>query len=371
VAGGVATADSSTIMAMDGDRLVARDARTGAVRQTVPVGANLIVSAVSPDGLMVALSTTTNASYLPAGRMQTKLVVVSLAGLTVRSYDLAGNLAPDAFSADGSGLFLVSYLPPAKPDRYQITSLALDSGDIGGVFGWQKEALEDMRGRAGTRVLAPDGKTLYTLYLRPPAQPGGATDDLRAEVHTLKLDQGWAHCVDLPAGFGGSDLTASALAVSPSGTRLYVVDRGLRQLVEIDTNSLAITRSTALALTSTSVSAPTALVAGGDGYLYVSDGPNIVVVATATLAVAQRWPAGGVITGLVAGGAGVAGGRGAGVPGGSGGVAGGSGGGVGGGLGGGVLASLSGHVDTFLPATGRTSSTPVPADATAIGRLLT
>lgn len=351
VAGGVATADGSAVMAIEGDRLVVRNPRTGSTRQTVPVGPGLAVSAISADGRMVALTapaTTATATYLPAGRTRTQIAVVHLPAATISRYDLMGNFTPDAFSAGGN-LFLVSYLPAEAPDRYQITSLDLTAGKVDGIFGREKEALEDMRGVAGTKALAPDGMALYTLYLRPPAAPGGAQQDQgdqRAEVHTLKLDQYWAHCIDLPAGFGGSghDLSSSSLAVSPNGARLYVVDRSMRRLVEIDPSALAITRSVEIPFTA--ASAPTALVAGGggggDGRLYLSDGATIIVVRTDTLTVAERWQAAGPVTGLAATTDGSA-----------------------------VFASSPQHVDAFAPNGGPPTSLAVPPDAVAISRVLT
>jgi sugar lactone lactonase YvrE len=155
----------------------------------------------------------------------------------------------------------------------------------------------------------------------------------------LKLDQYWAYCVDLPAGFGGPNLSASALAVSPDGTRLYVVDRSVRQLVEIDTTTLAITRSAAVPLTAPA--SATSLVVGGDGRLYVSDGPAIVVVRTDTLRVAARWPMPGSVTGLAVASDGH-----------------------------GVVASTPQQVYGLASGGSRRSSTPMPADATAISRLL-
>ncbi len=342
---GVLSADGQAVFATEGDRLVKRDTRTGTVQLSVAVGSGLVVSTISPDGQSVALTTTRKSSYLPAGRTRTAITVVALPAV-VKHYDLAGNFAPDAFSIPGAGgLFLVSYVPPLAPDRYQITWLGLGSGEVSGIFGRQKEALEDMRGVAGTKVLAPDMTTLYTLYLRPPGSPASGADNLRAEVHTLKLDQSWAYCVDLPAGFGGSDLSSSALGVSPDGAHLYVVDRAVRQIEEIDTTALTITRSAKLAFTAGS--GPTSLVVGRDGHLYISDGPSIMVVRTDTLSVADRWPMSGPVTGLaVTGGAVADGGQ-------------------------GIVASTPQRVEILAPTGSRQSSTAVPADATSISRIVT
>jgi hypothetical protein len=340
VSGGVPTADGTQVMATDGDRLLIRDARTGAVTQSVSVGTGMTVSTIDAAGRWVALTSAASTPYLPAGRTRTPITVVHVPDSSVQRFDLAGNLAPDTFATNGGGLFLVSYLPPEHPDRYQITSLNMSTGEVAGIFGRQKEALEDMRGVAGMKKLAPDGTTLYTLYLRPPDGSASDSADTRAEIHTLKLDQFWAHCVDLPAGFGGSDLSAAALAVSPDGTRVYAVDRAQHRLVEVDTESLMITRTIDVALSS--AASPTSMVASDDGHLYLSDGPSILVLKTDTLTVAGRWTAPGPVTGLVAARNGQS-----------------------------LFASSPQQVATFAPSGVRTASTAVPSDATAISRILT
>ncbi len=337
---GVATTDGSTIMAAQGDQLVIRDAHTGSTRQTVRVGPGLTVSNISPDGTLVALTTQASVSYLPAGRTETRFAVVRLPMGTVTPYRLTGNFLPDAFSNGGSGLFLVSYLPAQAPDRYQITWLDLSNGSVVGVFGRDKKALEDMRGLAGTKTMSPDHTALYTLYLRPPAQLGATTDTMRAEVHTLHLDQNWAHCIDLPEGFGGSNLSSSALAIAPDGKRLYVVDRAVRRLVEIDTDRLAITRTVDIPLTAQS--GATSVVVGRDGHLYVSDGTGVLALRLITLAVDRSWQTPGPVTALAVAGDGR-----------------------------GLLVSRPSYVDTYDVASRRHTSTSVPSDAIAVRHLLT
>jgi DNA-binding beta-propeller fold protein YncE len=340
IAGGVTTADGATVMATAGDRLLVWDARTGLISATVPVGPGLVVSTVSPDGHDVALTTTPSSTYLPAGRSRTQITVVKLPGKTLTRYDLTGNFAPDAFSSDGRDLFLVSYLPAEAPNRYQITSLDLVSSTVDGVFGREKEALEDMQGVAGMKAFAPDHKALYTLYLRPPTQPGAGPDNMRAEVHTLKLDARWAHCVDLPEGIGGSNLSASAIAVSPDGSHLYVVDRAARRLVEVDTDALTVTRSVDVPFSAPSSSA--AIVMSRDGRLYIGDGPSILAIRTDTLAVSARLPTAGPVSALAVAGDGH-----------------------------GLFASSPHHIDAFDVAHGPQTSTPLPDDAVAISHILT
>ncbi len=163
-----------------------------------------------------------------------------------------------------------------------------------GVFGREKEAPEEMQGIGHSHVLAPDRNALYTLYLRPPtATSGTAESSLRAEVHTLSLDGGWAHCVDLPAGFadggGVAGLSGSAIAVSPDGGHVYVVDGRRGQLVEIETQSLVVTRTVTVALSNGNGAGPEAMAVGGTGRIFVGDGSSVVVLSAASLAPLARW----------------------------------------------------------------------------------
>jgi hypothetical protein len=339
VPGGVATTDGLTIMATEGDQLVVRDAHTGGIRQTVRVGAGLVVSTISTDGTNVALTTPTPVSYLPAGRTETPLTVVRLPVGAATAYRLVGNFVPDAFSTGMAGLFLASYLPATAPDRYQLTWLDFSDGTVTGVFGKDKESVQDMRGLAGTKSVSPDRSVLYTLYLRPPAGAGANTAGLRAQVHTLHLDQNWAHCVELPDGFG-RDLSSSALTVAPDGKHVYVVDRAVRRLVEVDTTTLAITRSVDVAFTTPS--GATSLVVTRDGHIYASDGTGVLALSVTTLAVDGGWQTAGPVTALAVAGDGRR-----------------------------LLVSSPGKVDVYDVPSGRHTSTAVPSDAIAVRHLLT
>ena len=90
------------------------------------------------------------------------------------------------------------------------------------------------------RPSAPDGRRLYTLYTRDAT----ATEPAESFVHVLDLERERATCIDLPAEFASSPV--GAVAVSPSGTRLYVVAPAAGALAEIDTAALRITRTAQL-----------------------------------------------------------------------------------------------------------------------------
>ena len=98
-----------------------------------------------------------------------------------------------------------------------------------------------MRGTARAQTVAPDGRRLYTLYTRD------ATADEPAEafVHVLDLDAETASCVDLPAEFATDPL--GAVAVTPSGSRLFVYSPVASALAELDTRTLEISRTATVA----------------------------------------------------------------------------------------------------------------------------
>src|SRR5262245_43665949 len=86
----------------------------------VSLTGTLDVRVVSFRGDLVALSPDPRAVHgRQPGRASTKLVVASPTGLVpTRTYDVAANIEPEAFSTDGRTLFVVQYLPPMNPDGY-------------------------------------------------------------------------------------------------------------------------------------------------------------------------------------------------------------------------------------------------------------
>jgi hypothetical protein len=331
VAGGVITADGATVVATSGEQLVVRDARDGSVRRSIRVPAGLVVKALSGDATMAALSApdpapATPTGYMPAGRTATTIVVVDLKSGSVTRHDLAGSLTPEAFSTDNRSVFVISYLPAQAPDRYVVSNLDLASGAVDGVFGREKEPPEEMQGIGRTHTLAPDRQALYTLYLRPPTATGAGattgpgtgpaaataaattgattvtagptTGDTRAEVHTLSLNGGWAHCIDLPEEFGNGDLSTASIAVSPEGGRLYVVDGAAHRVAEIDTNGLTVTRTASIA--PSTAAGRTTVTAGSraSGRLFVGDGSGVQVLTYESLAPLSRWYTDSPVTAL-------------------------------------------------------------------------
>src|SRR5207247_11381997 len=118
------------------------------------------------------------------------------------SFDLTWNYEPEAFSTDGSTLFMIQYLPPTAPEAYRVTSLDLAKGVVSPVFGRYKEPTERMPGVRLEQILSPDGSKLYTLYTSQPSayetRYGGnaAASTPVTFVHILNLKEHWAYCLE-------------------------------------------------------------------------------------------------------------------------------------------------------------------------------
>lgn len=190
--------------------------------------------AVSAEGDLVALLPAAYGGdvYAPTGRRTTELVVMSTQGGPVRTIELAGNYEPEAFTADGEAMFVIEYLPAEQPDRYRVRRLDLATEQVTGVHSLDGHLQQAMRGTARIQALAEDGRRLYTLYT-----VDGETGPT-AFVHVLDLVDGWAHCVDLPPGVGGSPEAALAVAAVPDRGSVVVVDGATGQYTEIDAETL-------------------------------------------------------------------------------------------------------------------------------------
>lgn len=221
-------------------RVVALDASSGSTRWSTSIDGEYAVRLVAEGGTAAVLGTALHegaSPYSPEGRLRTDLVVVTPSGS--RDYDLEGNFEPEAMSLDASSVFVIQYTPPLAPESYQVRRLDLASGKVGDVFTPDEELQQEMGGTARTQVASTDGRRLYTLYTLT-SRDGSHSD---AFIHVLDLDEQWAHCIDLPAGFSGAGGESTALALSTDGSRLYVADRSGGLVSSIDTESLETTRT--------------------------------------------------------------------------------------------------------------------------------
>jgi DNA-binding beta-propeller fold protein YncE len=302
----VASADWRRLYAVRGDELVTIDPATNRTlaAETVPRG--LTARVVSTSGTRVAL---TEPGSGP--RHRTRIAVADPeGGSAVQELHLAGNFEPEAFSADGTYLFVLEYLPAHAPERYRVRRVELATGEVLPLLLRDKSlvppgAEEEMRGEGRQAVLAPDRSRLYTLYLhqadhqhtRDLLAPAGGPQ-VHAFVHVLSLNEGWAYCLDLPTPFGEHPAGTHALTISPDGTRLYVGELTSRRLAVADTGSLTVTEVAPLADDRPSGEG-TAMVTSGDGAtLYIGSANVLRRVDTGTLRVRDTWPTPSPVRGL-------------------------------------------------------------------------
>ncbi|MEQ4724680.1 hypothetical protein [Nonomuraea sp. B19D2] len=285
-------------------------AGNGTLLDDLPTSA-LQVKAVSAD--LAALGP-------PPGPRTRTTITVAGAG-PQRTLHLDGNIEPEAFSTDGSAMYVLDRLPPQAPDRYRVRVYDLDNGTMGALLTRDKRQIppgreEEMHGQGRQAVLDPGQNILYTLYTHQDAhlhtRDLAAGKDLspgaHAFVHVLHLDQRWAYCLDLPAPFGLGPPEAHALAVD--GTRLYVFDASTGRVVSASTQDLTITRSGLLAklLSPAPASSPVrdpdaggpgeAFAAAGGGRLFMAAGNRLLAADGATLAPQAAWDLPGQTRGL-------------------------------------------------------------------------
>lgn len=272
---------------------------TGTVLRTQRLDGALNVRAVSRAGDLVALMPVENKQqageglYRPVGRDHSRIVLSRIDGTPAHVIDLAANVEPEAFSTDGTALFVIQYSPPLHPDRYRVRRLDLQSEQLNDVYTTDKELQTDMRGIARTQVLARDGSRLYTLYTKSNGE---------AFVHVLSLDQQFANCVDLPKGFG-SEPGAMAITTTTDGSRIVVIDGSRRKVAEISDATLHVIRSGAF--TGLRPRRGGIVAAAAPGKLFVGRGRTVVELYEGTFRPVRDWTFGASVQALHLGTTGV------------------------------------------------------------------
>ncbi|GGN24118.1 hypothetical protein FHR83_002865 [Actinoplanes campanulatus] len=275
---------------------------TGLTLRRTPLTDGWLPRVVATDGRACALSRS-GASDRPAARARTPLLVVGPDG--EKEYDLPGVIEPDAFTADGTGLFVLDWLPATAPDHYRVRLLDLAGGEIRPLFTRDKTpvpagAEEEMRGDGRQAVLSADRKMLFTLYTHQPGhrhtrdllsgRPGGA----HAFVHVLHLAEGWAYCLDLPHPFGEGPVAGHALAADDR--HLFVADVNSGKLAWADPDSLSIERVVDVPATT---GATAALAVTTDDRVLLGAGRTVTVLDRASGGATGSWTVPGPVRGLV------------------------------------------------------------------------
>jgi hypothetical protein len=298
--------------------LTARDPATGALSATTRIRGRLAIRVVSGDGSRVALMSPLPKGadqWVPTPRATTDIVVADLSGAEPpRRFHINGNVEPEAFSADGTGLFLIRYLPALAPAAYRVARLELDDGDVYPVPGRNKPVpgrnknwSATMSGTRLRQAASADGTGLYTLYTSQPASYAAGHDPVQARakrpvafVHSLMLADGFAICVGLPRSLWGGDPNVEALAVSPDGDRVYIVDVERGVVAEMDTRRLEVVRAVRIArgILGPALSPAVAAVSPDGSSLFVARGSRMVVIDTQTLAARDVRPTGGDVAAM-------------------------------------------------------------------------
>jgi hypothetical protein len=220
-----------------------------------------------------------------------------------RQYDLAGVVEPDAFTADGTGLFVLEWLPATAPDHYRVRLLDLATGTVQPLLTRDKApvpagAEEEMRGDGRQAVLSADRQMLFTLYTHQPGHRhtrdllSGRPGNAHAFVHVLHLTERWAYCLDLPHPFGEGPAAGHALAAD--GRNLFVADVNSGKMAYASPRSLSIERVVDVPVVAGSAAA---LALTADGRILLGAG-GVTVLDRAAGRETGRWELPGAVHGL-------------------------------------------------------------------------
>jgi hypothetical protein len=168
-------------------------------------------------------------------RARTPLAILDTDPLRLRErVTLRGDFSFDAISPDGAWIYLVQYLSPTDPTRYQVRAYDVRGGRLApDPIVDPSEPEERMGGFPITRAMSPNGRWAYTLY------DGAGKDPF---VHALDTVGRTAACVEL-RGLTYQDVSGVApptLDLGAGGGSLAVMGRG-GPLALIDTESFRVT----------------------------------------------------------------------------------------------------------------------------------
>jgi hypothetical protein len=179
------------------------------------------VPVVAYDGSPGGLSADTERLVLmrPAFRADPKVsrfLVLGARRLRVRqTVSLAGRWNYDALSPDGSTLYLIQSVSRRHADRYAVRAYDLRAHRLlSKPIVDPSEPDEPMRGYPSTRVTAPGGRWVYTLYL-------GGDEPF---VHALDTVKRSSICIDLPHELNRTR-NPWGLKLELRGGRIAVIDR--------------------------------------------------------------------------------------------------------------------------------------------------
>jgi DNA-binding beta-propeller fold protein YncE len=312
IPGGVPAPDWSAVYTAASDAgstsIAAIDPLTGATISTARARGDLAIRAVSVLGGPVALmvpSTEGASAWSPQGRAITGIVVADLRDGSIDRFRLRGNFEPEAFSTDGRSLYLLRYLPATAPTHYRVTSLDLSRGKVWDVYGPDKVPVQNMTSTRLVQALSPDASALYTLYSnQPPSFASGYRPPVLdaaqavAFIHTLDLANGFAMCVALPKVFGTARPRTSAIASSPDGRQVFVVDARNGAIAVMSSRRFRVTTFARVDLSPLGGGPISARISADGRTLLVAGRAGLLEIDAKTLATRDLMPTPGATTGL-------------------------------------------------------------------------
>ncbi|HYM63081.1 MAG TPA: hypothetical protein VES61_00215 [Gaiellaceae bacterium] len=270
-------------LSVRGDTLVAKVEREGGrVLDRNALRGRFTIPAVALDGSADGLSADGRTLVLIRPRVrfpraESAFAILGAERLRVRErLTLRGDFSFDALSPDGSLLYLIEYLSPRDPTRYQVRVYDLDAGRLlPDPVVDPNESADEMRGYPLTRVTSPDGRWAYTLYDGNREHPF---------VHALDTTNRKAHCIDLDA-LVGLDLADVGLNLGAGGRTLTVLV-GPEPIAVIDTSTFKVSEPGAAGL----APAPTLSEPANDGgpWPLIGTGGGLLLLGAAALALNLR-----------------------------------------------------------------------------------
>ena len=185
---------------------------------------NFTIPAVAYDGSAAGLSADGRTLVLIRPRVRfpqarTTFALLDASRLRVRTVvRLSGDFSFDAISPDGSLVYLIHYLSPQDPNRYEVRAYEVASARLlREPIVDPSEAEEPMRGSPITRTTSRDGRFAYTLYDGAGAEPF---------IHALDTSGRTARCIELAVLSARTDLSSLRLVLSEDGRQLTVAAAG-------------------------------------------------------------------------------------------------------------------------------------------------
>lgn len=307
-----ATPDRSALLTTrdEGDETVleSRDPQTGEVSGSTRLhGAGLTVRTVSPEGTAVALMPGPRGGgiYEPQPRERTSITVSHLDERPARTYELDGNVEPEMFSFDETGLYVLEFVPPADPDSYHVRRLDLATGTMTDTGAPQVGLNPRMRGRARASALHPEGDKIFTLYTLPqdgdpvfdPEHDPTRSEPLHAFVHVIDLKEDQSSCIFLPAPIGTVEEAVVGMGVGPDGREVIVADPATSTLARIDAVDLEVVETVSVEqLRPGDTQAVVAM--APEGAVYVAAGHSVLELARPRFEATRVWSHTSPVSGL-------------------------------------------------------------------------